>query len=259
LTPSPIRKVLFTFRRHRVRALLMGGQACILYGGAEFSRDTDFVVLCEGHNLKRLQSALDELRAEAVFVPPLRAEHLLRGHACQFRCRAAGVSGSRVDVMSVMRNCDPFPALWRRRKRLRLPGIGSINVLSLPDLVAAKKTQRDKDWPMIRRLLEADYVTAHHRATAARIAFWLQEMRSPELLVELAGRYPRRAAIACRNRPLLRHAIASTFGKLQAALDREEAKERATDRAYWMPLRRELNTWRHLVVATKRAFRTEES
>jgi hypothetical protein len=26
-----------------VRALLMGGQACVLYGGAEFSRDTDLV------------------------------------------------------------------------------------------------------------------------------------------------------------------------------------------------------------------------
>ena len=28
-------------RSHRVRALLMGGQACVFYGGAEFSRDTD--------------------------------------------------------------------------------------------------------------------------------------------------------------------------------------------------------------------------
>jgi hypothetical protein len=26
---------------HRVRALLMGGQACVFYGAAEFSRDTD--------------------------------------------------------------------------------------------------------------------------------------------------------------------------------------------------------------------------
>ena len=28
-------------RAHRVRALLMGGQACVFYGAAEFSRDTD--------------------------------------------------------------------------------------------------------------------------------------------------------------------------------------------------------------------------
>jgi hypothetical protein len=34
-------------RTHRVRALLMGGQACVFYGAAEFSRDTDFAVLAE--------------------------------------------------------------------------------------------------------------------------------------------------------------------------------------------------------------------
>jgi hypothetical protein len=27
-------------RAHHVRALLMGGQACVFYGAAEFSRDT---------------------------------------------------------------------------------------------------------------------------------------------------------------------------------------------------------------------------
>jgi len=30
---------------HRVRALLMGGQACVFYGAAEFSRDTDLLIL----------------------------------------------------------------------------------------------------------------------------------------------------------------------------------------------------------------------
>jgi hypothetical protein len=32
---------LSTFQKHRVRALLIGGQACIIYGAAEFSRDSD--------------------------------------------------------------------------------------------------------------------------------------------------------------------------------------------------------------------------
>jgi hypothetical protein len=66
----------------------MGGQACVLYGGAEFSRDTDVLVLAD-----------DAIETAA----------------------------------------------------------GPIEVLSLPDLVTAKKTQRDKDWPMITRLVEADY------------------------------------------------------------------------------------------------------
>ena len=30
---------------HQVRALLMGGQACVFYGAAEFSRDTDLLIL----------------------------------------------------------------------------------------------------------------------------------------------------------------------------------------------------------------------
>jgi hypothetical protein len=32
-------------RAHHACALLMGGQACVFYGAAEFSRDTDFVIL----------------------------------------------------------------------------------------------------------------------------------------------------------------------------------------------------------------------
>lgn len=43
MIPNPIRRVLSSIREHRVRALLMGGQACVLYGAAEFSRDTDLV------------------------------------------------------------------------------------------------------------------------------------------------------------------------------------------------------------------------
>ena len=40
---------------HHVRALLMGGQACVFYGAAEFSRDTDFAILADAANLARLR------------------------------------------------------------------------------------------------------------------------------------------------------------------------------------------------------------
>lgn len=58
MIPSPIGKVLSTIRKHRVRALLMGGQACILYGAAEFSRDIDLAILADEKNLDRLAQAL---------------------------------------------------------------------------------------------------------------------------------------------------------------------------------------------------------
>jgi hypothetical protein len=54
LTPKPIRKVLFTLTKHQVQYLLMGGQACVLYGAAEISRDTDIAILAEPANLVQL-------------------------------------------------------------------------------------------------------------------------------------------------------------------------------------------------------------
>ena len=70
MIPNPIRKVLSSIRKHRVRALLMGGQACVFYGAAEFSRDTDFAILADAANLARLRKALAELEAEPIAVPP---------------------------------------------------------------------------------------------------------------------------------------------------------------------------------------------
>lgn len=53
-------------RAHRVRALLMGGQACVLYGEAEFSRDTDLAILSNSENLAKLSGALKELQRAAI-------------------------------------------------------------------------------------------------------------------------------------------------------------------------------------------------
>ena len=85
MIPSRIRKVLFTTAR-QVRALLMGGQACVFYGGAEFSRDTDLLILAEAANLERLSRAVEDLQAECIAVPPLTLEYLAKGHGVHFRC-----------------------------------------------------------------------------------------------------------------------------------------------------------------------------
>jgi hypothetical protein len=42
----------------------MGGQACVFYGAAEFSRDTDLAILASSENLARLKQALKDLQAE---------------------------------------------------------------------------------------------------------------------------------------------------------------------------------------------------
>ena len=68
MIPNPIRKVLSTFQKHRVRALLMGGQACVLYGAVQFSKDIDFLVLADAENFGRLHAALAELEAARIAV-----------------------------------------------------------------------------------------------------------------------------------------------------------------------------------------------
>jgi hypothetical protein len=85
LDPNPIVKALSAFLKHQVKALLIGGQACIFYGAAEFGRDVDFAVFIDSENLLKINSALAELGAERVFVPDLSEEIPERGHACHFR------------------------------------------------------------------------------------------------------------------------------------------------------------------------------
>ena len=47
---------------HRVQALLMGGQACVFYGAAEFSRDTDLLILADAGNVPHLNVTLVKSR-----------------------------------------------------------------------------------------------------------------------------------------------------------------------------------------------------
>ena len=104
-------------------------------------------------------------------------------------------------------------------------------MLSLPDLVQAKKTQRDKDWPMIRRLVEAHYFEHHAKPRTAQIKFWLRELRTPQLLLKVAQAYTSLALRLAAKRPLLRHAVTGTLAQLETKLSVEENKLRTEDRA----------------------------
>jgi len=223
----------------------MGGQACVLYGAAEFSRDVDLAILPDPDNLERLRGALADLDAEVIAVPPFGREHLEEGLAVHFRCRHPDARGLRIDVMTRLRGVEPFSRLWARRTTLQFEE-GNLEVLSLPDLVASKKTQRDKDWPMVRRLVDVNYLTHREEPTPERVAFWLRELRSPELLVEAVRAHPADAAHACAERPLLRLATREHFGSgaLARALRDEEETVRREDEAYWRPLKETLERLR---------------
>jgi hypothetical protein len=214
-----------------------------LYGAAEFSRDTDIVVLADDDNLNHVRAAMRELQAEVIAVPPFEGRYLQMGLAVHFRCRHPEAKGSRVDVMSRMRGVADFPVLWERRTTVTL-GKEAIDVLALPDLVMAKKTQRDRDWPMISRLVQASYFAGRDAPTVQQVEFWLRELRTPALLVEAAATFPAECARLAAERPLLSLAEAGDAEALDRALRDEEQVEREADISYWAPLKAELRRLR---------------
>jgi hypothetical protein len=222
----------------------MGGQACVFYGAAEFSRDCDIVLLADDANLLRLRTALDALDAVCIAVPPFEKQFLERGHAVHFRCRHPEASQMRVDVMTKLRGCGPFAELWERRLTLQDSEGGTYEILGIEDLVIAKKTQRDKDWPMIQRLVDAHYEANRDRPSAEQVRFWLRESRTSSVLIELAKRHADEFKQMLPERPLLQAALIGDKAQLERLLIAEAAEIRAADRAYWQPLIEELRRLR---------------
>ena len=251
MIPIQILRVLSTIRQFDVPALLMGGQACVLYGAAEYSRDVDLAVLATDDALPRLTDALRALQATVIAVPAFEPHYLRRGHAVHFNVPPDADLGPvpplRVDIMSVMRGVAPFADLWERRTTIALADPSSseeilVDLMSLRDLVLAKKTQRDKDWPMLRRLVDASYASARDGdVSEEQIDFWLAELRSPEFLAEAVAQHPVQAAGSPRPAVI----AARGDGDIAAALASEQTAEMAADRVYWEPLRRELEALRH--------------
>ena len=226
-------------------ALLMGGQACVFYGAAQFSKDIDFLILSEDENFEGLHAALGEMKATRIAVPGFDPRVLDRGHAVHYRCKASGVEGLRVDIMTKLRDLPDFSILWDRRTTITESDGQKIDLLSVPDLVNAKKTQRMKDWPMISALVEGHYDQYTSEPNPSRIDFWLRESRVEDRLIDLVVRFPAEAAaMAASTRPLLTLAITPDLPRLREALDAEVRAEQEKDRIYWEPLKREMEEFR---------------
>jgi hypothetical protein len=245
LIPNPILKVLSTLTTRHVRFLLMGGQACVLYGAAQFSRDTDIVIAIDPANLAALTQALDDLQAKQIAVPPFAVDYLERGMAVHFRCQHPDAKSIRLDVMHMMRGVAPFEELWSRRTTLEYESGLQVDLLALPDLVQAKKTQRDKDWPMVRLLVEAHFQLHNASPNHDQVRFWLREARTPSILQAVANQYPALRAESVPQRPLLADIGSATVEAIDQSLQDEERLERDADRRYWAPLFKELEEIRH--------------
>ena len=143
-----------------------------------------------------------------------------------------------------LRDLPDFATLWERRTTIADEAGAEFNLLSIPDLVAAKKTQRTKDWPIIELLVAIHYRESNTTPRADWINFWLLQARTPELLQELIRRFPSQSRAQSEHRPLLHLTLSGEMDPLREALDAETRAEQAKDRAYWAPLKAELEALR---------------
>ena len=211
----------------------MGGQACVFYGAAEFSRNSDIVFIADDENWTRLTAAIEELQASCIAIPSFDRKFLDRGHAVHFRCQHPEAKNIRLDIMTRMEGCDDFAALWERRMTLQDSDGSIYEILGIEDLVKAKKTQRDKDWPMIRRLLDSHYDEFQDNPTEEQIRFWLRESRTPEVLIAVAARYTELRDSVLKKRAVLQETFSASRTAVRHALAIEEAAERTSDEIYW--------------------------
>ena len=173
----------------------MGGQACVFYGAAQFSKDVDLALLASEENFSRLLAALDELNAKRIAVPRFDPALLARGHAAHFRCQGGEADRLRVDVMTRLRDLPEFEVLWARRTTIRDEGAETFELLSLQDLVQAKKTQREKDWPIIDALVEAHYRALGGEPSRSELRFGWRSLEPRSASLIWPGASPPRLAL----------------------------------------------------------------
>ena len=231
-----------------VRALLMGGQACVFYGAAQVSKDVDFLILADEANFIGLHAALDESAGR--FASPCRASTRTcwqRGHAVHFRCAAPGVRGTADRCHDPTCEILPdFEVLWEARTVFADDDGSEVpSALRVPIWWMPRKPSAAKDWPVIEALVAIHY--RENRGDAARRSgstSGCAKPAPPELLIELAARFPAEAARLQPARPLLALARSGDLPELRAALDAEVRAEQDKDRRYWEPLKREMEAFR---------------
>jgi len=144
---------LALLRRHKVRYLVVGGEAVIQYGYARFTADMDLFYDNAEPNVERLYQALLEFWGGSV--PGIESSRNLRatGKIFQF-----GSPPNRLDLMNRIDGTS-FEAGWKGRRTVRLTHRGrslAVHFIGLEELIRNKRAAgRNKDLDDLRYLLAA--------------------------------------------------------------------------------------------------------
>lgn len=148
-----ILEFLEILRKHRVRYLVVGGEAVIQYGYARFTADMDLFYEADAANAARLYRALQEFWGDTV--PGIENADVLRGKGKVFQF---GRPPNRLDLLNSIEGVG-FTAAWKGRKKERFWHRGqllTVHFIGLEELIRNKRSAgRNKDLDDLRFLIEA--------------------------------------------------------------------------------------------------------
>ncbi len=244
-----------SLEEHGVEAMLISGQATVLYGAATFSEDIDLWINPTADNCGRFLAALRACEARYYkLTPPVEVEPLLRGHGFHFLLPGGAEPEVFLDVMGKPPRAGSFDAA-RAASNWKETDWGRVLTIGVKELVEIKKTQRLQDYPIISRLTlvwfeqpDASTTPADYRWAVENI-FTLMEMR------RLFEEHPAAASALPAASPTALRGFARQIGdwiepseqtETEVAAWMQERMQRLqqADRTYWRPIIGELRALR---------------
>jgi hypothetical protein len=248
-----MRDLFRSFEAEGADCLVIGGQASILYGAAQFTQDLDIWLRPAMAAVRALVRALAGLGARVhKLTPPLRLSTVRRGHGFHFIVPQRGEGDLYLDVMGRPPRVGGFARAWARAELMGTPW-GRLRVVAVEDLVELKKTNRPGDYEVISRLARLRLVreprpSSRLVAWALANAFVVEDLAA--IVAAHASTIPRAARSDRAVAPLL-HAAGRgrppthrELDQVERVLARRALTLQRAGRAYWRPLIDELRTLR---------------
>ncbi len=232
-----------SLERNGVEALLISGQATVLYGAATFSEDIDLWINPTAANCTQFLAAMRDSQARYYkLTPPCTVAHLQDGHGFHFVLPGDATGKIFLDVMGNPPRSGSFATAMSTARDMETEW-GTIRTIGLQPLVELKKTQRLEDYPIISKLALAWFDQPECKRTEADFRWALQNIFTLPELELFFTEHPEVLTVAAQ----VNLEIAAWGRQILAARETTEATERGVvnflqqriaelqraDRLYW--------------------------
>ncbi|NJL28680.1 MAG: hypothetical protein HC897_12705 [Thermoanaerobaculia bacterium] len=251
---NPYVDLTLAFNRGRLRAILSSGQAVVLYQLAVMSKDGDWILREDAEALDHVLGVLAEQGARYRYGAPLDLRWLAGGWSSHLELRRDGLRLRTDFVTRPPRISAPeLEQMWRE------PVVRDVPVVGLEALAELKKTNREKDYPVIgelaRQMLDPRSQLLYSRSSRdlERLA-----RQHPDAVADLVGRRPLLACIGAGREELDRQLDAERRVLMRVNEERLAAYFEASQgwAAIWSDVQREMadrSLWEAHAMMTARA------